>query len=177
MSSAVLLKSLVIAATLQACRAGGDHDHGPAPAPAAATHIVSWVIPGAHTHGDGHDHDHGTSEIMPGENATITVNVGDTVHFKWDGNWNHDLQEMAGSAALADCIFTSATEIHASTKKGDVSVTMSAPGTKYYSCSVTGHCTSQQKIKVEAVQPTSSSTTRALLSFLAFAGQTLWTWQ
>mmetsp|Transcript_96530 Transcript_96530/g.170652 ORF Transcript_96530/g.170652 Transcript_96530/m.170652 type:complete len:116 (+) Transcript_96530:2-349(+) len=114
---------------------------------------------------------------MPGADKKMTVNVGDTVLFKWDGQWPHDLQEMTDSDALVNCTFSGSTQIHASTNKANVPVVMSAAGTKYYSCSVTGHCDANQKIIVEATlkaTTNASTTSKVLISFLALAVQALW---
>ena len=74
---------------------------------------------------------------MTAEQRAETVILGDSVVFTWTGT--HDVYRFPDEAAFTSCDFAGATEL-APTSVNTYTFETTSPGTFYFGCSVSAHC-------------------------------------
>lgn len=88
--------------------------------------------------------------------AELTVVEGDKVKFTWNtkkATLKHDVFQLTGAASFKNCAVTNktGTALTKALQKSSFTTKALAPGTYYYTCSVSGHCAAKQKVKVNVV--------------------------
>ena len=125
----------------------------------------------------------------------LANSVGDSVDLVWNSTgWNqpHDIKEFPTKAAYDACDFSAATDMmngDAATMVGAYTVDFPEAGTRYFSCGVSGHCASNQKLAVTTTAASedgsgedgnddgtsaASTFTSSIAAFIALALVTIW---
>ena len=124
--------------------------------------------------------------MCDGKCQNTSIKVGESVNFNWNSTayaTAHDLVELPTKEAYDACDFTVKGILHMLQKPalvGTYTVDFKMAGTRWFSCSMAGHCASGQKLAVTAGKapvpapptppaPSSSHASKAKASFLAAA--------
>nr|AFK46705.1 unknown [Lotus japonicus] len=92
-----------------------------------------------------------------------TFNVGDQLVFKYSSGL-HSVVELGSESDYKNCDIGSAVNTMSS---GNDAVKLSKPGTRYFACGTSGHCSQGMKVKITTGKgnaPSSSSTTTSAAS-------------